>query len=165
MIMKKSAFMLLIILLSLTANAQTPYRNEDGKKIDKEELETKDYLPEIHGTIRTKFEYQTEMAASRFEVRNARISITGNVLPIVAYKAEIDLSDEGQIKMLDAYARLFPIKDLTVTTGQMRVPLQSTPTALHISNISLTVRLLRNKLVMCVTLVLHWDINSALEYL
>ena len=78
MIMKKSAFMLLIILLSLTANAQTPYRNEDGKKIDKEELETKDYLPEIHGTIRTKFEYQTEMAASRFEVRNARISITGN---------------------------------------------------------------------------------------
>ena len=35
MIMKKSAFMLLIILLSLTANAQTPYRNEDGKKIDK----------------------------------------------------------------------------------------------------------------------------------
>ena len=29
MIMKKSAFMLLIILLSLTANAQTPYRNED----------------------------------------------------------------------------------------------------------------------------------------
>lgn len=86
MIMKKSAFMLLIILLSLTANAQTPYRNEDGKKIDKEELETKDYLPEIHGTIRTKFEYQTEMAASRFEVRNARISITGNVLPIVAYK-------------------------------------------------------------------------------
>lgn len=165
MIMKKSAFMLLIILLSLTANAQTPYRNEDGKKIDKEELETKDYLPEIHGTIRTKFEYQTEMAASRFEVRNARISITGNVLPIVAYKAEIDLSDEGQIKMLDAYARLFPIKDLTVTAGQMRVPLQSTPTALHISNISLTVRLLRNKLVMYVTLVLHWDINSALEYL
>ena len=126
MIMKKSAFMLLIILLSLTANAQTPYRNEDGKKIDKEELETKDYLPEIHGTIRTKFEYQTEMAASRFEVRNARISITGNVLPIVAYKAEIDLSDEGQIKMLDAYARLFPIKDLTVTAGQMRVPF--TPT-------------------------------------
>ena len=39
MIMKKSAFMLLIILLSLTeTNAQTPYRNEDGKKIDKEEL-------------------------------------------------------------------------------------------------------------------------------
>ncbi len=39
MIMKKSAFMLLIILLSLTKSKRsTPYRNEDGKKIDKEEL-------------------------------------------------------------------------------------------------------------------------------
>lgn len=114
--------MLIMVLLPLVVKSQNPYRNEDGKKINKEELETKDYLPEVHGTIRTKFEYQTEMAASRFEVRNARISITGNVLPIVAYKAEVDLSDEGQIKMLDAYARLFPVKDLTVTAGQMRVP-------------------------------------------
>ena len=93
-----------------------------GKKIDKEKLESKDYLPEIHGTIRGKYEYQTTMGAGRFEVRNARVSVTGNVLPIVAYKAEIDLSDEGSIKMLDAYARLFPAKGLTVTAGQMRVP-------------------------------------------
>ena len=151
--MKKSALMLLIILLPLAVKAQTPYRNEDGKKIDKEELETKDYLPEIHGTIRTKFEYQTEMAASRFEVRNARISITGNVLPIVAYKAEIDLSDEGQIKMLDAYARLCAY----------RSPL--TPTVLRTSNILPTVHSLRNKSVTYVTLALHWDINSELKYL
>lgn len=120
--MKRSALLLLIALLMPAAKAQTPYRNEDGKKIEKKELETKDYLPEIHGTIRAKYEYQPEMAAGRFEVRNARISFTGNVLPIVAYKAEIDLSDEGAIKMLDAYARLFPVKALTVTAGQMRVP-------------------------------------------
>ena len=44
LIMKKSAFMLLIALLPLAAIAQNPYRNEDGKKVDKEELETKDYL-------------------------------------------------------------------------------------------------------------------------
>ena len=120
--MKRSAWMLLIALLPLAANAQEPQHNEDGKKIDKERLETKDYMPEIHGTIRSKYEYQTEMGAGRFEVRNARISVTGNVLPIVAYKAEIDLSDEGSIKMLDAYARLFPTKGVTVTAGQMRVP-------------------------------------------
>lgn len=41
---------------------------------------------------------------------------------LVAYKAEIDLSDEGSIKMLDAYARVFPMKDLNFTIGQMRVP-------------------------------------------
>ena len=121
-IMKKSALTVLIALLPLGAIAQTPSINEDGKKIEKEKMETKDYLPEVHGTIRAKYEYQTTMGAGRFEVRNARVSVTGNVLPSVAYKAEIDLSDEGQIKMLDAYARLFPTKGLTVTVGQMRVP-------------------------------------------
>ena len=103
-IMKKSALTVLIALLPLAAIAQTPSINEDGKKIEKEKMETKDYLPEVHGTIRAKYEYQTTMGAGRFEVRNARVSVTGNVLPSVAYKAEIDLSDEGQIKMLDAKA-------------------------------------------------------------
>jgi len=121
-IMKKSALTVLIALLPLAATAQTPSINGNGKKIEKEKMESKDYLPKIHGTIRAKYEYQTTMGAGRFEVRNARVSVTGNVLPSVAYKAEIDLSDEGQIKMLDAYARLFPTKGLTVTTGQMRVP-------------------------------------------
>ena len=116
-IMKKGALTVLIALLPLAAIAQTPSINEDGKKIEKEKMETKDYLPEVHGTIRAKYEYQTTMGAGRFEVRNARVSVTGNVLPSVAYKAEIDLSDEGQIKMLDAYARLFPTKGLTVTAG------------------------------------------------
>lgn len=120
--MRKSTWILLIALLPLAAEAQSSYNNEDGKKIEKGKLENKDYWPEIHGTIRSKYEYQTTMKAGRFEVRNARISVTGNVLPIVAYKAEIDLSDEGNIKMLDAYTRLFPVKGITVTAGQMRVP-------------------------------------------
>ena len=120
--MRKNICMLLLSMLPLAGHAQTNTANEDGKAIDKEKLEQKDYKPEIHGTIRAKYEYQTSMGAGRFEVRTARVSITGNVLPKVAYKAEIDLSDEGQIKMLDAYARLFPLKDFTVTAGQMRVP-------------------------------------------
>lgn len=97
--MKKSALILFLTLLPFMAKAQNTQNSEDGKKIDKEKLESKDYLPEIHGTIRGKYEYQTTMGAGRFEVRNARVSVTGNVLPIVAYKAEIDLSDEGSIKI------------------------------------------------------------------
>lgn len=68
-----------------------------------------DYIPKIHGTIRGKYEYQYEEKEGRFEVRNARFSLAGNVAPIVSYKAEIDLSDEGAIKMLDAYARITPL--------------------------------------------------------
>lgn len=83
---------------------------------------TTDYRPNIHGTIRGKYEYQTEEGKGRFQVRNARISVDGNITPIISYKAEIDLCDEGSIKMLDAYTRLKPVKSLQFTIGQMRVP-------------------------------------------
>ncbi len=76
----------------------------------------------IHGTIRSKYEYQTEEGEGRFEVRNARISVDGKLSPMIMYKAEIDLCDEGKIKMLDAYTRLKPVSGLQFTIGQMRVP-------------------------------------------
>ena len=66
------------------------------------------FIPEIHGTIRAKYEYEPQIDKGRFEIRNARLSVEGKVIPIVRYKAEIDLSDEGTIKMLDAYVRLQP---------------------------------------------------------
>ncbi len=80
------------------------------------------FKPEIHGTIRGKYEYQTVEGEGRFQVRNARFSITGKVIDAVSYKAEIDLSDEGSIKMLDAYTRINPWRSLNFTIGQMRVP-------------------------------------------
>ena len=80
------------------------------------------FKPEIHGTIRGKYEYQTEEGMGRFQVRNARFSLTGKVVDAVSYKAEIDLSDEGSIKMLDAYTRISPWRALNFTIGQMRVP-------------------------------------------
>ena len=78
--------------------------------------------PKIGGTIRSKYEYQTEEGEGRFEVRTARVNVDGQLTPIVFYKAEIDLCDEGKIKMLDAYARVKPAKGLKITLGQMRVP-------------------------------------------
>ena len=85
--------------------------------------ETKNpYIPEIHGTIRAKYEYEPNISKGRFEIRNARMSVEGKIIPIVRYKAEIDLSDEGAIKMLDAYIRLQPKDRLKFTFGQMRVP-------------------------------------------
>lgn len=80
------------------------------------------YVPEIHGTIRAKYEYEPDISEGRFEIRNARMSVEGKIIPVVRYKAEIDLSDEGAIKMLDAYIRLQPGDRLKFTFGQMRVP-------------------------------------------
>lgn len=88
-----------------------------------EAQETKNqYIPDFHGTIRAKYEYEPTIGKGRFEIRNARLSAEGKIIPIVKYKAEIDLSDEGTIKMLDAYVRLQPKEQLKFTFGQMRVP-------------------------------------------
>lgn len=81
-----------------------------------------DRTPQIHGTLRGKYEFQTEEGRGRFEVRNARVSVSGNVVEAVEYKAEVDLCDEGKIKMLDAYARFKPVTGFNFAIGQMRVP-------------------------------------------
>ncbi|NLO69551.1 MAG: porin [Porphyromonadaceae bacterium] len=80
------------------------------------------YIPNIEGTIRAKYEYNSSLDAHRFQVRNARFSVNGNITPITSYKAEIDLSDEGITKMLDAYVRLKPYKWFNFTIGQQKIP-------------------------------------------
>ena len=110
--MKKQIVFFVFLLASVSLQAQM---------VDLKQL--KEYFPEIHGTIRGKYEYQTTNNTQRFQVRNARVGLVGNIISDkLGYKAEIDLSDEGKIKMLDAYARVTPFSHFTITVGQMRVP-------------------------------------------
>ena len=87
-----------------------------------QKVEWPEWMPHVSGTIRGKWEWQTEKNETRFEVRTARVALDGKITPRVEYKAEIDLSDEGQIKMLDAYAGLLPLDHWALRIGQMRVP-------------------------------------------
>lgn len=110
-IMKKSKLLLLFLLLAKGAIAVCNAQDKSS------------YLPELHGTIRAKYEYAPQINRGRSEVRNARLSVNGKIIPQITYKAEIDLSDEGKIKMLDAYARFSPTNaPASITLGQMRVP-------------------------------------------
>ena len=111
------------LALSLQAQNTTDSTSVKPNEVQKNvTLTIPSWAPHISGTIRTKGEYQTEEKEGRFEVRNARVAFDGNVLPNVIYKAEIDFSDEGQIKMLDAYAGIKPLKAFSLRLGQMRVP-------------------------------------------
>lgn len=80
------------------------------------------FVPDIDGSIKTKVEFNTEQGKMRFEVRNARFGAKGKVNNFVSYRAEIDLSDEGKVKMLDAYVQVTPIKNLELYLGQRKVP-------------------------------------------
>lgn len=108
MLKRLSVISLLTLFSAIGANSQ-----------EKEEV---NYLPEVHGTLRAKYEYQTEEGENRFEVRTARLSVNGKVAKVVEYKAEVDLCNEGKIKMLDAYTRFRPFKGFAFTIGQMRIP-------------------------------------------
>lgn len=111
------------LALSLQAQNTTDSTSVKPNEVQKTvTLTIPSWAPHISGTIRAKGEYQTEEKEGRFEVRNARVAFDGNVLSNVIYKAEIDFSDEGQIKMLDAYAGIKPLKAFSLRLGQMRVP-------------------------------------------
>ena len=116
--MKKKTYLLMALaMVSMGMNAQNSEKSSLGNDAP-EFVKTM----KIGGTIRSKYEYQTEEGEGRFEVRTARINVAGNVTKEVSYKAEIDLCDEGKIKMLDAYTRIKPWKTLQFTIGQERVP-------------------------------------------
>ncbi|HOH84523.1 MAG TPA: porin, partial [Bacteroidales bacterium] len=58
----------------------------------------KRWLPgTITGVIRTKYEQNTSNGKGRFDVRNARFGMKGNVGKYFGYKFEIDFCDEGKI--------------------------------------------------------------------
>ncbi len=65
------------------------------------------FIPEIHGTIRAKYESEPQIDKGRFEIRNARLSVEGKVIPIVRYKAEIDPSDEQRRSLLTLNTLLY----------------------------------------------------------
>lgn len=120
----------IILLLFLTfvfaglANAQTSADERLSlieKCLEKSE-QNNQFLPQIHGILRGKFEYQPEMGAGRFEVRNARLSASGKLPLRSEYKLEVDLCDESAIKMKDAWVRVNPVGSLRITFGQQRMP-------------------------------------------
>ena len=87
--------------------------------------DNKSWMPEIGGTLRVKYEYQTDEGNSRFQVRDARLNAKGWLTSFIDYKMEINLSDKGKIKTHDMFARLHFGKDKEwkLTLGQFRVPI------------------------------------------
>ena len=103
-----------------------------------EQTQKQKYMPQIHGILRGKYEYEPDLGASRFEVRNARLSAEGNLPLRSSYKLEVDLCDESTIKMKDAWVRVNPWSTLRITLGQQRMPFSidahRNPSAQYLAN-------------------------------
>lgn len=80
------------------------------------------YMPEVHGVFRGRWELETADGYSHFQVRNARVNVEGNAAPIIRYLVNVDLCDRGKILLLDAYATVTPVRGLNLLVGQYRMP-------------------------------------------
>lgn len=103
------------------------------------------YIPEFHGVMRAFYELSTANGQSRFDVKNARLSAGGFILPKVDYFLQVDFCNMGKITLLDAYARVEPLDGLKLYAGQMRVPFSvessRKPQDYHFANVGLVARL------------------------
>jgi len=104
------------VFLLLAFMAVLPLYSQDSLKIKSE------YLPDLDGILKTKVEYDLDNSLIRFGVRNARFGAKGRVNDYMSYRVEVDLSDEGKIKMLDAFVRLTPVHNLDIYMGQRKIP-------------------------------------------
>lgn len=77
----------------------------------------------VDGTLKNKYEYAIGNNVSRFSVRNSRIGLSGNVNHFAGYRAQLELSDEGDFKVLDLSGIIRPAKGLSFTFGQTSIPL------------------------------------------
>lgn len=80
------------------------------------------YLPEIHGALRTRYGLDLDGAGSRFQVRNARVTINGFIAPPIDYFIQADLCDRGKMKILDAWGRIALGAGVKFQAGQFRLP-------------------------------------------
>ena len=75
------------------------------------------------GTLKNKFEYALNNDKSRFSVRNSRVGVSGDVNHFSGYRVQLELSDEGDFKVLDLSGIIRPAKGLTFTLGQTSIPI------------------------------------------
>lgn len=92
---------------------------ENNDSVKKEKIP---YLPKVGGVLRARWEMETDGGLNRFELRNARVNLSGRIGEPIDYYLQADFCDEGKIKFLDGWVRLRPFKGLFVQAGQFRMP-------------------------------------------
>lgn len=80
------------------------------------------YIPQVHGALRTRFEYEFDSDIKRFQVANARVTLAGMISPRIDYFVQIDACDRGKMKFLDGYGRLAITDNFKFQAGQFREP-------------------------------------------
>lgn len=87
-----------------------------------EEKEKTDLTPQLHGVLRPRWEMDTKGGESRFQLRDARLSVNGKLSPEIDYFFQTNFCDRGKILFLDGWGRLALTPALKLQAGQFRLP-------------------------------------------
>lgn len=84
------------------------------------------WMPTVGAALRGRYELDTDSGEGRFQLRNARLRLRGEVNKSMGYYMQLDLCNNSAsgntVKLLDAYIRLKPTQDWYVDAGQGIVP-------------------------------------------
>lgn len=109
--MRKTLSILIVLLASASAFAQQT-----------------DYIPKIAGVMRMRYEQEISGGLSRFQLRNARVAVSGNIANQIDYFLQTDLCQAGKMVFLDGWARIAVTDNIKIKAGQFRVPFGIDPT-------------------------------------
>lgn len=80
-----------------------------GKEVVVSEARTKENTasvslkPKIDGAVKAKVEFSLYDGEYRFNVRNSRFGVSGNVSRHIGYRIQVDFNNEGKVSILDSY--------------------------------------------------------------
>jgi len=77
------------------------------------------------GVIKTKVETSTEASVVRFNVRNSRLGLRGDIGEYLSYRVQVEFSNEGNFSPLDFFGTLKPSKNFSILLGQQFVPFEN----------------------------------------
>ena len=88
----------LVLCVSAMAQSEETQTDEGVNAV-----EPVSYVPKIDGAVKVKLEVDLQEAAYRFNVRNSRFGVRGNVSRSMYYRIQVDFNNEGKISILDSY--------------------------------------------------------------
>ena len=102
-------FLLAMIFMTVPVFSQT---NKDSV------IKTIVKTSRFDGVIKTKLEMCAEDGAMRFNVRNARVGVRGDIGEHLSYRMQVEFSNEGVFTPLDLFGTLKPTKNISFLFGQ-----------------------------------------------
>ena len=128
----KKVFATLLLLAIYSFGANSTYGQDslqDSPSNQEQKKESPDFKlvlqPKLGGVLFTRYEFHTGSdSGQRFQVRNARLNLSGELNDYMDYMFQYDFSDEGKGKVVDAFVRIKPLgtNKFSLALGQMRAP-------------------------------------------